>query len=187
MFLIFVVSNSNNTKNNKMKLFEILKQQGLFSNDIKLRIKNNQISMNGNLVNSDIDLDVCLESDILDKFININLSNTMISNANNILFDLINDVKKLKDILSKNNLKKDDLDNITFNEAKDLLNTATIFESGRFIADTIKLNPIFAIQMKVFGFENLFESNIDNELTRILNQYIFIKISKKDSFLLKRK
>ena len=41
-------------------------------------------------------------------------------------------------------------------------------------------------QLKIFGFENLFDSNIDNELTKILNEFILIKISKKDSFILKK-
>jgi hypothetical protein len=111
-----------------MKLFEILKQQGLFSNDIRTRIKNNQISINGEIINADLDLDIELKDDV-----------------------------------------------------------AITLESGSFIACAISLNPIFAHQMKIFGLENLFDSNIKNDLTDILSHFIFVKISKRDSFILKRK
>lgn len=110
-----------------MKLFDILKQQGLFSNDIKTRVKNNQISLNGEIIKTDIELDI-----------------------------------------------------ETKNEQ------AIIFESGSFIASLIKENTMFGIQMKIFGFENLFDSNIKNDLTNILNQFIFIKMSKKENFLLRK-
>lgn len=33
-----------------MKLFDILKQQGLFANDIRMRINNGQISINGEII-----------------------------------------------------------------------------------------------------------------------------------------
>lgn len=40
-----------------VKLSEILKQQGLFSQDIKVRFKNKQISLNGEAIGEDVELD----------------------------------------------------------------------------------------------------------------------------------
>jgi hypothetical protein len=40
-----------------MKLFDILKQQGLFANDIRMRINNGQININGNVVKDNIELE----------------------------------------------------------------------------------------------------------------------------------
>lgn len=169
-----------------MKLFDILKQQGLFSNDIKTRIKNSQISINGEPVTSDVDLNVCLNSDILDKFISLNLGDVTISKSHDLLQSYIKDLETIENDLSKFNVKKSDLENLTFNDAK-VFTKAITLESGQFIADTIQDNPIFAQQMKMFGFENLFDSNIDSELTKYLNSFYFVKISKKDSFILKKK
>lgn len=112
-----------------MKLIDILKQQGLFTNDIKVRFKNNQITLNGEIIKSDIELDI---------------------------------------------------------EVKENDETANVLESGSFIVNLIKQNNIFELQMKIFGFENLFDSNIQNELTEILKGFIFVKTSKKESFILKR-
>jgi len=81
-----------------MKLFEILKQRGIFSKEIKSRLKQNQITINNEVIKSDIELNV--------------------------------EVKWI--------------------EASDL----------------IKEDNIFTIQMKIFGFENLFNCNIDNKLTK---------------------
>lgn len=115
-----------------MKLFDILKQSGLFANDIKVRIKNNQITLNGEIVKSDLDLDIELvENDKGEKI-------------------------------------------------------ANIIETGSFIVSLIKKNKIFGTQMKIFGFENLFDSEIKNELTDILREFIFIKTSKKENFILKK-
>lgn len=105
-----------------MKLFEILKQRGIFSKEIKSRLKQNQITINNEIIKSDIDLNV--------------------------------DVKCI--------------------EVSDL------------ICDLIKEDSIFSIQMKIFGFENLFNCNIDNKLTKKLNQFLLIRPSKKEMFLLKK-
>jgi len=40
-----------------MKLSEILKQQGLFSQDIRVRIKSKQIQINGESISEDIEID----------------------------------------------------------------------------------------------------------------------------------
>lgn len=111
-----------------MKLFEILKQQGLFANDLRQRVKNGQISINGDVIKNDIELNIELNED----------------------------------------------------------STAKIIETGNFISKLIlsKNGEIFAKQLKMIGIENLFDSNIDSELTKNLNKFIFVKFSKKESFIL---
>ena len=111
-----------------MKLFEILKQSGLFSNDIKLRIKNNQITINSEVIKDNIELDIELDD-------------------------------------------------------KEL---AVITDADDFLFWTLMKNKSAAIQFKVFGFENLFGSNVKNELTDTLNEFIFVRTSKKETFLLKK-
>lgn len=121
-----------------MKLFDILKQCGVFSSDIKNRIKNKQIIINGEPVDSNIELEI--ETDII---VDINLGEIV---------------------------------------------KAKIFETGGFICNILlKENGyIFSEQMKTFGFDNLFNSNINNNLTKHLNKFIFIRISKKESIILKK-
>jgi len=41
-----------------MKISEFLKNQGLFSNEIKDRFKNGQIKINGEVIKTDIELDI---------------------------------------------------------------------------------------------------------------------------------
>jgi len=41
-----------------MKLSEILKQKGMFSQDIKIRLKNKQMSLDGEVLTEDIEMDV---------------------------------------------------------------------------------------------------------------------------------
>lgn len=121
-----------------MKLFEILKQSGLFSNEIKARIKNGQITINNEVIKSDIDLNIELE-DVLDTI---------------------------------------------FQE--DIFIIAKRIEASDLIVDLIKQNHLFFHQMNIFGFENLFSINIDNELTNILRQFLLVRTSKKELFLLKK-
>jgi hypothetical protein len=45
-----------------MKLSEILKIHGLFANDIKARMKNSQIIVNGEIIKNDIELNIELET-----------------------------------------------------------------------------------------------------------------------------
>lgn len=111
-----------------IKIFEVLKQNGLFSNDIRTRLKNKQLEINGEKLTSNIELDV----------------------------------------------EVDDDDNVD------------IIETGGFICNLIKNNNTFLLQMKIFGFENLFDSNINSELTKIFDDFFLIKISKKDSFLIRK-
>ena len=116
-----------------MKIFDILKQRGLFSNDIKDRIKRKQITINSDLVESNLDLNIEL----------------------------------------------------------DINNKAIIIESGEFLydllgSDLIKSNQNFLILLEILGFEGLFDSNIRNELTSKLDEFIIVRISKKETFLLKK-
>lgn len=115
-----------------MKLFEILKQQGLFSNEIKARVKNNQISINTEIVKSDIELDI--ETETIDEII-----------------------------------------------------TPLTIDPGDLLFDLIKAKQYNITQLKIFGLEGMIDSNIKNDLTEILNQFIFVRISKKETFLLKKK
>lgn len=184
-----------------MKLFDILKQQGLFSNDIRTRIKNNQITINGDVATSDIDLDITTASDIAKELLNDlnNIDNSIIpiifNNKGFEIFNISSDlVEKIRNIFNKLNINLSELLKINIGEVKEILNDfisqqiniAVIKESGDFICELGVKNPIFLIQLKMFGFENLFNSNIKNDLTDILNQHILIKISKKDSFILKK-
>ena len=127
-----------------MKLFDILKQKGLFSNDIKTRIKNKQISINCDVVAGDLDLDIQTQE---------------------------NPITKEQE--------------------------AIIIEPGDFLVDLIKISPEISedekilreqvlLKFKIFGLENLMNSNIENDLTKKLKQFIFIRLSKKETLMLKK-
>lgn len=188
-----------------MKLFDILKQQGLFSNDIKTRIKNNQISINNEVVKNDSDINIKTLSDdvkiVIEKISKFNDNFKIEFDHNNtVIFSVLlqsvfnNDSLLIEEVFNKLNVKIPELITLTIFEMKEILNDflsqkidiAVIKESGEFICELGKLNPIFITQLKMFGFENLFDSNIKNDLTDILNQFILVKISKKESFLLKK-
>jgi hypothetical protein len=123
-----------------MKLFDILKQQGIFSNDLRIRINNGQIFINGEVIKENIELDV----EMIDE------------------------------------------SNVKIIEAGDFVSKLLISKQKPNTNSKLTYGEIFAIQLKIFGIENLFDSNIDNELTKILNQHIIIKISKKEMFILKK-
>lgn len=185
-----------------MKIFDILKQQGLFSNDIRTRIKNRQITINGEVVTSDIDLDIITISDVTRKtLIDLNdIDNSIVpivfDKFGGEVFNISSDIiEKIKNIFNKLNINLSELLRINIGEVKEILNDflsqeiniAVTKESGEFICELGKNNVIFITQMKMFGFENLFDSNINNDLTDILNQHFLIKISKKDSIIVKKK
>lgn len=128
-----------------MKLFDILKQSGVFSNDIKLRIKNNQITINSEVIKDNIELDIELDEDGSAKIID----------ADDFLFWLLIKDRKSLEVEEQN-------------------------------FDWFIKPASMATKFKVFGFENLFGSNIKNDLTDILNDFIFVRTSKKETFLLKK-
>ena len=122
-----------------VKLSEILKQQGLFSQDIKARINSKQISINGCPVSEDIEIDCVV----------------------------------------KKNTKKD----VTGKEfGGDIVDT---IDAGVFLFGLLS-NKVWAARIKVFGIEELFDSNIENDLTFFLKSFIFLKISKKQSLIIKK-
>jgi len=155
----------NHDTKNKMKLFDILKQSGLFANDIKLRIKNSQITINGEIIKDNIDLDIeLIENTDLD------IENTAkIINADDFLFWTL----KGTNIIKFRNIN--DTSDLFWKMRTEKINKLLEIESQK-----------FRNQIKIFGFENLFGSNIKNELTDILNEFIFVRTSKKETFLLKK-
>lgn len=118
-----------------MKIIEILKQKGLFANDIRIRFKNNQIKLNGEPT-QDVDLDVELIEKIVDDIV---------------------------------------------------IKEPTIIDAGDFIFSLLKKNPMFVLQLKMFDFETLSESNVNCELKNILNNFFIIRFSKKDIIVVKKR
>lgn len=110
-----------------MKISEILKQRGVFANEIRSRFKNGQIKLNGETTEN-IDLDVKLDG------------------AGNL----------------------------------------TIHNLGEFLFSVISQNKIFALQLQIFDFESLPESNLDNELKNIFSKFFIIRFSKKDIILVEK-
>jgi len=110
-----------------MKISEILKQRGVFANEIRSRFKNGQIKLNGEKTNN-LDLDV----------------------------------------------KFDDADNLI------------VHDVGEFIFKIISQNDVFASQLKIFDFETITESNLDNELKNIFSKFFIIRFSKKDIILVEK-
>jgi len=104
-----------------MKISEVLKSMGLFSNDIRQRFKNGQIKINGEITN-DIELDIKGE----------------------------------------------------------------ILNAGEFLFKLILENKIFGKQLRIFDFEILPDSNLDNELKNILSKFFIIRFSKKDIILVEK-
>lgn len=115
-----------------MKLFDVLKQNGLFSNEIRARIKNNQIIINNEVVKENIELDIELDE---------KNEKSIITDCGDFLFRLLMENK----------------------------------------------DPITVTVFKTFGFENLFGCNIKNDLVESLNKHIFVRTSKKETFILNKK
>lgn len=138
-----------------MKISEILLHrekfnsvQTIFSKDIKQRIKNGQIKIDGVAIKDDIDLNI----ETLPEPWEVIRSKGEIKNpflcAGTFIFNLIKDQRDFE------------IDNIP--------------------------TSIFALQLKIFGFEDIKNSNIKNDLTDILDNFFIIRVSKKDIFLIKR-
>lgn len=106
-------------------LSDILKSKGVFSKEIKTRIANKQILVNGNPVDNDVKLDI----DFWGQFV----------------------------------------------------------DSGEFVSQILQKNQIWFLRIKFLGIDALMSGEIENDLTEFLNEFIFIRISKKESFFLKKK
>jgi len=62
-------------------------------------------------------------------------------------------------------------------------------DAGEFICNILKVdhNEIFKNQLMIFGFEDIKQTNIKNDLTEILDNFFIIRISKKDIFVIEKK
>ena len=110
-----------------MNVFNLLKELGLFSNELKARFANKQIKVNGDAVDRNHDVDVAR------------------NDAGNVI--------------------KEDV--------------------GDFIFHNIIPNDIWTKRVELFGLTELFDSNINNDLTEFLSDFILLKTSKKDGFIIK--
>lgn len=97
--------------------------------------------------------------------------------------DIKNRLKNKQFLINGNKIGND----INLQIEVDENNNPIVFEAGEFVSNLIVNNKVRSIQMKLFGLDNLFDSNIDNNLTRILEDFILIKVSKKQSLILKRR
>lgn len=116
-----------------MKIREILLQLGIPSNEIKVRAKQGIIKLNGEPVDINTELTICME--------------------------LENNTKPL---------------------------TQSI---GDFLFWHICKNPVgdhqtWVMRAKIFGVEALFDSNINDDLTRVVSNYLLLMFSKKDGIVL---
>jgi hypothetical protein len=59
-----------------------------------------------------------------------------------------------------------------------------IITAGDFIFNLISDNPLIIPQLKIFDFETLSESNINNKLTKVLKNYFILRFSKRDVIIL---
>lgn len=66
------------------------------------------------------------------------------------------------------------------------VNENDIIDIGDFIFQLIE-NPKWLILLKLFGLENIINSNMSNDLTEHLKNFMVIRISKKEAFVIKRK
>ena len=102
-------------------LTDILKNRGIFSNEIKARFKQNQIKVNGEVIENDINIE-------MDSILNI----------------------------------------------------------GDFVFSLMR-NNVWKLRLQIFGLEGLFASNIKNDLTEFLEDFLMVRTSKKDVFIIKLK
>lgn len=61
-----------------------------------------------------------------------------------------------------------------------------IVEIGDFLFELIN-NPKWSKQLRLFGLENIIDSNINNNLTDHLKNFMVIRTSRKEAFVIKRK
>lgn len=63
---------------------------------------------------------------------------------------------------------------------------ADVLDAGVFLFDILKSNGNWQKKLSIFGLEGLFDSNIENDLTTFLKNFIFLKISKKQALILRK-
>lgn len=114
-----------------MKVSDILKEKGMFSKDIRIRLKNGQLRLNNEIIKEDVEVTSM----------------------------------ELSDDITIDDIVQDAGDFLFFNVVKD---------------------PIWLLRCKIFGFENLFNLEIENELTDFLNMFNLLRISKKELIIIKK-
>ena len=62
----------------------------------------------------------------------------------------------------------------------------SMLDIGEFIFSLMN-NNVWALRLKMFGLEELMSSNITNDLTEFLKNFLVVRTSKKDVFVVKRK
>ena len=60
-------------------------------------------------------------------------------------------------------------------------------ELGDFIFHNIIPNDVWTKRVEIFGIENLFDSNIENDLNEFLKEFILIKTGRNQSIVIKLK
>ena len=60
---------------------------------------------------------------------------------------------------------------------------AGMMEMGEFMNHIVK-NRIWLLRVHIFGFDALFNGNIKNDLTEFLKQFILVRTSKKEQFII---
>jgi len=118
-----------------MKISDILKAKGMFSKDIRTRLNNGQLRLNGDVIKEDVEVTTMELSDVEGQEITID--------------DIVQD-------------------------------------AGDFLFFNIVKDPIWNFRCKIFGFESLFNSDIDNELTDFLSLFNIIRISKRELIVIKK-
>lgn len=114
-----------------VKLSQILLNRGIFSKDIKSRLKNGQIKINGIVEKDNIEIPINPTKLELHEF-----------DPENIFMDLGDLIFKLVS------------------------------------------NPIWELQLRLFGAENLILSNVQNSLTKRLDEFIIIRTAKNKAFVI---
>lgn len=62
--------------------------------------------------------------------------------------------------------------------------TASTQDLGDFVFATICPKPLWRERAKRIGIENLFDCNLDNDLTHVINNHLLLAFSKKDRVVL---
>ena len=119
-----------------MKISDILKEKGMFSKDIRIRLKNGQLRLNNEVIKEDVEV-----------------TNMELSEEGDEVEVTIDDI---------------------------------IEDAGDFLFFNICKDPIWTARCHVFGFEEMFNSQISNDLTDFLDMFNLLRISKKELIVIKK-
>ena len=118
-----------------MKITDILKAKGMFSKDIRIRLKNGQLRLNGEVIKDDVEVTTLELSEVEGKEVTID--------------DIIED-------------------------------------AGDFLFFNICKDPVWTARCHMFGFEELFNSPISDDLTDFLDIFNLLRISKRELIVIKK-